>query len=106
MSTTIAELLGNALDKLMGLNSGNLVFNGNSITVFKSFLRNQVRDMGQFGYDDTYDDLYVLTKPEDIASWNLQPKKSILTLDGTDYVLGRSTTTTPGYVTLWLRLRK
>ena len=101
--STIAELLGNALDKLTQLNSGTLTYNGQSVTVFKSFLRNQVRSMSDFGYDDSYDDLYVLVRPESIESWDLQPLKTQLKLDGVDYFLGKTTTTTPGYVTLWLR---
>jgi hypothetical protein len=99
----LATLLGQALDKLTTLNPGTLTFGGESISVFKSFLRNVNRQMNDFGYDDSFDDLYVLAKPADISSWNLQPLKSTVTLDGVSYKLGRSTTTTPGYVTLWLR---
>lgn len=103
---TVAEILSEGLNKLMESNPGSLTYNGQTIVCFKSFLKNQTREMGQFGYDDSYDDLYVLVKPSSIAGWNLQPKKTQLTLDGVDYILGRSTTTTPGYSTLWLRLKK
>jgi hypothetical protein len=100
---TLTEVLTAGLNKLVELNPGTLTFNGSSITVFKSFLRNQNRSMNEFGYDDSFDDLYVLAKPVDVEGWNLQPMKSQVALDGTNYILGKSTTTTPGYITLWLR---
>lgn len=100
----IGSILQAGLDKLIQINPGTLTYNDQSVTVFKSFLRNQNRQLNAIGYEDTYDDLYVLVKPSDIASWNLQAMKTLVYLDGVAYRLGRSTTTTPGYITLWLRL--
>jgi len=101
---TLTEVLSAGLNKLIELNPATLTnTTGTSITVFKSFLKNQDRKMSEYGYDDSYDDLYVLAKPTDVASWTLEPLKTKVLLDGVQYYLGKTTTTTPGYITLWLR---
>lgn len=102
---TLAQALNNGLELLKQQNPGTLVYNGHTITVFKSFLRNENRQMQLDGYTLQYDDLYVLAKPSDVANWNIVPNKTVVKLDNVDYVVGQSTTTTPGYVTIWLRVK-
>jgi hypothetical protein len=102
----LEQALGAALNKLIALNPATLTNeSGTSITVFKSFLKNKARTMNEFGYDDSFDDLYLLAKPDDVSSWTLEPMKTRILLDGVVYYLGKTTTETPGYVSIWLRKR-
>lgn len=104
--SSVSSLLGLGLDELITINPGTLTYNGQSVTVFKSFLRNQTRDMQENGFEQMFDDLYVLAKPSDIASWSLVPSHTQVTLDSVVYIVGRTVTTTTGYVTIWLRIKR
>lgn len=100
----IASALQAGLDVLIAMSGGTLRNTSDqSIRVFKSFLRNRTRTMSEYGYDDTYDDLYVIAKPSDVVGWTLSPLKTKLYLDDVPYYVGRTTTETSGYITIWLR---
>lgn len=103
---TVTSLLAAALEKAKSISSGTITFNGESVTGYKSFLRHQTRDMKEVGFEQMYDDLHMLVNPSDVSGWTLIPAKSEVTVDGTAYIVGRTVTTTPGYVTIFLRLKK
>lgn len=102
----LTQLMQVGLNHAKSINSGTLVCNGISITVYKSFLKTQSREMQEVGYNNSYDDLYVLASPTDVVGMNLIPNQTEVTLDGVGYVVGRTVTTTPGYVSIWLRLKQ
>jgi hypothetical protein len=102
----VTAALNAGLDVLKKINAGTLTYNGQSITVFKSYLRNRSREMQENGYMDGYDDLYVLAKLSDVSSWGLLPQKTLVTLDGVEYRVGQSTTSCAGYMTIFLKLKQ
>lgn len=106
----VAGALQGALSRVKSINSGSLAYTGSDGTtytasVFKSFLTNRSRELRSEGdrYADSIDDLYVLATPSDVSGWNLLPMTSEVSLDGTAYKVGNTTTTTSGFVTIWLR---
>lgn len=103
---SVQSVLAAALVKAKTFSSGTLTYNGESVTVYKSFVRHQTREMKEIGYEPIYDDLHVMAKPEDIADWDLVPAKSEVTVDDVAYIIGKTVTETPGYVTIFLRLKR
>ena len=108
---SLAAILDAALQKAKSLNSGSLSFLKDGTTpvtasVYRSFLKDYNRDMAESGYEESFDNLHVMAKPSDVSGWGLQPMTSIVTLDGVQYMVGRTTTNTPGYFTIWLRIKK
>jgi hypothetical protein len=99
-------VLKEALNLAMSISSGSITYNNKTVVGYKSFLRHQTRDMKEVGFEQMYDDLHMLVKPEDIEEWDLVPSHTQVTVDGVDYIVGRTVTTTPGYVTIFLRLKK
>lgn len=104
---TVAQVLAAALARAKTISSGTLQHSGSAdITVFKSFLRNQTRDMKDVGFEQMYDDLHVMATPADATTLNLIPGHTQVTVDGIVYIVGRTVTTTPGYVTIFLRIKR
>ena len=103
---SVQSLLAAALVKAKESSSGTITFNGESVTGYKSFLRHQTREMREVGFEQIFDDLHVLVNPEDVSTWTLIPAKSEITVDGIAYIVGKTVTTTPGYITIFLRLKK
>jgi len=107
---SVADALAAALNKAIGMNSGTLTFvkDGTTVsaTVYKSILKDYNRDPANAGYEETYDNLYVLAKPSDVQDWGLQPMTSEVKLDGVDYMTGRSINKTTSFWTIFLRARK
>lgn len=101
--------LNTALTYVKALSSGTLNYVSGSTpltaSVYKSFIRDYSREMDNTGYQQTYDNLYVLVKPSDVASWGLKPMTSEVTLDGVAYMTGRTINTTLGYTTIFLRTK-
>ena len=107
---SVQAVLDAALAKAKALQSGTLSFtksNGTvvSCTVFKSYLKDQNYDMEDTGYSETLDSMYVLAKPSDVSDWGLVPMKSVVTLDGTQFMIGRTIAKTVSYYTIWLRVK-
>lgn len=107
---SLSSALSAALAKAKQLNSGTLTFVSGSTTVsatvYKSFLKDQNRDIDDAGYQESYDNLYVMATPADVSSWGLQPMTSNVQLDGVPYMVGRTINKTSDYWTIWLRVRK
>lgn len=104
---TLAQALAAGLAKVKTISSAVLQHSGSAdITVFKSFLRNQTREMKEVGFELMYDDLHVMATPADAATLDLIPGHTQVTVDGVVYIVGRTVTTTPGYVTIFLRIKR
>lgn len=99
----IGEKLEAALGKMIAMNGATLTHNvtGQSVRVSKGFLKNRRFDRDNTGYNEVFDDLHVQAKYSEVQSWNLDPETSV-SVDGIEYFVS-NTTTTPGYMTIWLR---
>lgn len=53
-------MLSDGLDEVMEHSSGVLTYNGQSISVYKSFVKAQTNEMEQNGYGIMFDDLHVM----------------------------------------------
>ena len=99
----VNQILESALARVMDHSSGTLVANGTSITVYKSYLKTRNRQARDTNYFDSYDDVMVIGYVDDMNSLNIVPEQTNVTLDGDPYIAGQTMTSTPGYVSLWLR---
>lgn len=88
-------------------NSGSLVYLSGSTyvsaSVYKEYGLQQQYQTQDTGYDQQYLNFSVMAVWNDISDWGLTPKKSKVTLDGTDYLVGGVVTYTLPYA--WITLR-
>lgn len=106
----VSAALTGALNRLKSINSGTLSFvdaNGNtqSATVFKSYAFTNRREQRETGYEQHYDDLYVMATPADVETWGLTPMSSEVSLDGVAYMVGNNIVKTPVHWQIWLRIK-
>lgn len=105
MSIETDILLG--LDEVIGQSSGSLVYLSGSTyvscSVYKEYGRETTYETMETGYDKRYLNYSVLAKESDVGDWGLEPKKSKVILDGTDYLVGGVITHTRPF--LWITLR-
>jgi hypothetical protein len=105
---TLTEAYTAGLEKHRSLNAGSLSFiktNGApvSASVYRSYQRDFTRDMEDAGFNDAFDNLYVLAKTTDVSSWGLLPMTSKVFLDGEQFLIGRTIGTAPGFSQIYLR---
>lgn len=107
MNLNQAQLLG--LEKMISLNSGTLQHSGSGVinraTVYQSAYRDANWSVDNTGFQEDYDNLYVMAKTSDVSSWNLKPLKTEVTLDGVKYMTGKTITVNGPATTIWLRKR-
>lgn len=104
---SIETALNTALTTAKTLSSGSFSYhNGTTAftaSVFKSFIRENNKEMQDAGYLESLDNLYVLAKTSDVSGWGLQPMTSKVYLDGESYLVGRTITKSNAYWQVYLR---
>lgn len=86
-------------------NSGSTIATGSfSASVYKSYGYSTNYSENPFDIDKSLTDLSIMAKKSDISTWILTPKISIITLDGTKFLLG-GVKTTLGDAVIWLSIR-
>ena len=74
-----------------------------SASVYVSFSHGIRYETDEYNYQKTFLDKSVIAKTSDISAWSLEPKKSKVTIDGVNYLVGGLITYNP-YLT-WISLR-
>lgn len=95
-----------ALNKCISLNPGVLTYNGSSITVYKSAYRDYNTAMDSTGLSMDYDNLFIDARTSEISGWGLQPYVNAVTLDGVQFMTGKTITVNGPATTVWLRKRR
>lgn len=101
MNLNQAQLAG--LNALIRLNGGTLTFRGSSVSVYKSAYTDRSNSMDSEGLGVSLDNLFVMARSTEVASWGLKPFIHEVTLDGVAYMTGKTVTTTGPATTIWLR---
>lgn len=96
-----------AIDVLKTYNSASLSYISGSTTVSASVFSSYGEEVSYItedgGYQMVHTDKSVVAKNSDIEGWNLIPKKTKVTLNDTDYLIGGVKTTCPSYTWIYLR---
>jgi hypothetical protein len=72
-------------------------------SVYDSFGHSQTYETVESGYDRVFSDKSVIAKTSDVGTWGIEPKKSLVYLNGVPYLVGGVVTYTDIYQ--WISLR-
>jgi hypothetical protein len=86
----------------LGENS-TLTWEGNSAACHRTSTVSRSRQVNEDGYDDGFDDLYVLVNEDYVDGWVLEPMVTLVDLDGVQYMTGRTVKNGGGYLKIYLR---
>jgi len=100
------RMLVAGLRVLMTQSPGVLTYQGKSVDCYRSAVRDYSRKMDPTGYNETFDNLFVQVLTADIASWSLVPMSSQVILDGDNFIVGQTITTTGAITTIYLRVKR
>lgn len=73
-------------------------------SVYQSYGFNVRYDTDTFEYQKIYEDNSIIGKITDIGSWGIEPKKSLVYVDGEKFMVGGVVTYAADY--LWISLRR
>ena len=86
----------------LGENS-TLTLDGNTAACHRTATISRSRSVNEDGYDDGFDDLYVLVNEDYVEGWELEPMVTRVDLDGVEYMTGRTVKDGGGYLKIYLR---
>jgi outer membrane lipoprotein-sorting protein len=93
-----------ALAKLIALSPATLVYNGQTITVYKTPSVRKAMNLNEYSMQFNIDDFYIIADADDVASWNVEElRTSRVTVDGVTYQIGQTLTTFPGGLKVYLK---
>lgn len=102
------SILNLALTTLKNYSSADLTYtksDGTVVTanVFRGHSNYISREMGDSGYEENLDDLFIICKASLVDTWGLAPMTSKVELDGVKYMVGKSINKSAQYWTIYLR---